>query len=99
MQYANFTRKQANVLYMANKTGKVRLSKEAIKMIYNLADHRFCDDADGADLRDTCKLAIDAYFKGDAEELESLAVRINRLTAPVVYDEESGRYTRGEPTF
>lgn len=100
MQYTDFSRKQANVLYAAHKSGKIRLSKEAIKRIYGLADSMYInDDYRDAEFRDKCKAAVDAYFNGNEMELNFIASWIIDYTAPLVYDDEKDRYVAGKPTF
>lgn len=97
MQYTNFSRKQANVLYAANKSGKIHLTKEAVKRIYGLADCMYIsDDYRDGEFRDKCKAAIDAYFNGDEVELGFIVGWINDYTAPLVYDDEKDRYVKVE---
>lgn len=46
MEYTNFSRKQAGVLYAANKDRRIMMTRECVKQMYNLADTRYTDNTE-----------------------------------------------------
>lgn len=89
MEYTNFSRKQAGVLYAANKDRRIMMTRECVKQMYNLADTRCTDNTE---LRDCFVRAVDALFSDDLHEACWMITRANELTAPLVWNEEELRY-------
>lgn len=65
MQYSNFTRRQAGVLYRAQKEGKLDVGAGFMSSIYSLADMYILADAVQGDVESYLRAAVDAVFQGD----------------------------------
>lgn len=68
MAYSNFTRKQAGVLFRANKDGKIKMTDAGIKMVYARADAQINHDARLDSVERCLREAVDAIFAGNDEE-------------------------------
>ena len=69
MNYAYFTRKQANIIYSAYKQGKLDVKKSIINKVYAIVgDTRDCSVKSGHEIIEfkfACERAIQAIFDGE----------------------------------
>lgn len=77
--YKQITKKQAGVIFRAYKDGKINISEEDIKRVYNLVDYNGYDDNGTMQwMNDRLQIAIEKIFAGEygeADEQIKLALK------------------------
>ena len=70
--YSSITKKQAGVIFSANKQGKIHIPDTAIKYMYrHFVDVRaYADNSTQQDIYDRLKKGVDLIFKNDYEEAQ-----------------------------
>lgn len=70
MNYTHMTKKQANVLYRAAKTGEIVIPKDLMSFAYHRAEKMYSYDANEDDVETRLHWAIDAIFEGDLDKAQ-----------------------------
>lgn len=74
----SYSRKQAGVVYRAIKEGKLEMSKDAVSLMYDLADE---ERYDGSDVIPTfinnIKAMVECIFSGDMAEAQKIADEVS----------------------
>lgn len=65
MDYTHMTKKQANVLYRAAKTGELEIPKDLTSFAYHRAGQMYSYNGNEDDVETRLHSAIDAIFEGD----------------------------------
>ena len=72
-----FTRKQAGVIYRAVKSGEISMSKDAVSLMYELADEqRYLDGVIGEFIL-SIRALVDAIISSNLDEAQKIADEVS----------------------